>query len=99
MPPVKYVCDEGFTLDSSPGGLAEFEVTCLHTGQFSEGESCNPVLCGKAPAVSNCSYEEDQEFVFMDKAGYECDEGFSVDGDAGGSKTFEAECQADASFA
>jgi hypothetical protein len=98
MPPVGYTCVEGYTLDSSPGGLTEFEIECLTDGKFSATKECLPVFCGAAPEVSNCTFNRRQEYVFSEKVTYTCDEGFSVDGVAGSATTFEAECMADASF-
>jgi hypothetical protein len=98
--PVEYTCNEGYSLDASPVGETSFNVSCQATGTLEPPETCLPVTCGKAPMpnFTQPSFHEDREFIYLGTGSYTCLQGYTLDGDAAGVRTFEATCQADGLF-
>lgn len=97
-----YDCEEGFTLDSRSDGGRQFEIDCMHTGEFSEPAKCRPVVCGTAPAVSNGKGVEelppDHKVVYPEALKYDCNEGYTTNARAKGPTSVEVECKADGLF-
>jgi len=94
-----YQCAEGFSHDGDAKGNKSFAIPCITSGHFDRDPSqeCLPVRCGGAPQVANAQPVSGQ-FVYHDVAHYECLEGFSIDGTAGGLANFSAVCQATGEF-
>jgi hypothetical protein len=98
MPPVKYTCEKGYSLDSTAAGVATFEVACRADTTFDWAPVCMPVSCGEVPARPYSNNPLGVVRVFKQHARYTCFGGHSVDGKADGSKNFEVECQADGKY-
>jgi len=92
--PVEYSCGDGHTLDGAASGEKTFFLTCEADGHFSAPPTCHPARCGNAPHVGNAEFDSAKEFVFPEKAEYQCDHGYTTDGTAAGTTSFEGECEA-----
>ena len=91
--PVEYRCDDGYTLDGAASGEKTFFVPCQANGNFAAPPTCHPVRCGNAPHVGFSEFDASKVFVFPEKAEYKCDHGYTTDGTAAGTASFEGECQ------
>eukprot|EP00746_Dinoflagellata_sp_MGD_P138404 gnl/MRDRNA2_/MRDRNA2_72053_c0_seq1.p1 gnl/MRDRNA2_/MRDRNA2_72053_c0~~gnl/MRDRNA2_/MRDRNA2_72053_c0_seq1.p1 ORF type:complete len:2101 (+),score=429.94 gnl/MRDRNA2_/MRDRNA2_72053_c0_seq1:113-6415(+) len=92
---VEITCDDGYTVNGSPGGDRSFLIKCQDDGKFekhSEGE-CEPVKCGALPAMANAALTGDlKELVFDVQAKYECLEGFTAGGEWDSPKSYHVDC-------
>merc|ERR1719313_329195 len=59
--------------------------------------TCAAKNCGKPPKIDNAKQAK-QEIVYPHEAVYQCNEGFSIDADAKGNKTFPMPCQSSGTF-
>eukprot|EP00929_Paragymnodinium_shiwhaense_P017573 TRINITY_DN126_c0_g1_i2.p1 TRINITY_DN126_c0_g1~~TRINITY_DN126_c0_g1_i2.p1 ORF type:complete len:3378 (+),score=908.37 TRINITY_DN126_c0_g1_i2:86-10135(+) len=99
MKPIEYTCDEGYTLDASPDGDKTFTIGCLADKSFEQQTRfCLPVACGQSPAVEEATYDVEAKWVFPQKVPYTCNEGYTLDGKAQGTKAFSMECSAKGAF-
>merc|ERR1719160_955454 len=93
-------CAEGYD-----GKGTKNKFRCIRQGKFGEelyGEwfgmaTCAARNCGKPPKIDNAKQAK-QEIKYPNIAVYQCNEGFSVDGDAKGNKTFNMPCMSVGSF-
>eukprot|EP00928_Gymnodinium_smaydae_P029885 TRINITY_DN22381_c0_g2_i2.p1 TRINITY_DN22381_c0_g2~~TRINITY_DN22381_c0_g2_i2.p1 ORF type:complete len:1830 (-),score=209.12 TRINITY_DN22381_c0_g2_i2:43-5193(-) len=90
---VEYTCDAGYTTNGRANGDSAFSVTCLASRAFSPPKRCKPVACGVPPAVLSAEVA-DAALVFPQAASYQCAEGYTTDGAAGGNKSFDVACTA-----
>jgi len=94
--PWTYTCDQGYSLTGVYGGETAFEMRCLSTALFSPAEICMAVTCGEPPAVEHTDeLPVVNEFFFPEKIQYTCEEGYSLNHQAGGPIEFDVECQHD----
>merc|ERR1719428_1340367 len=99
-PKCKITCAEGYD-----GKLTRNKLRCVRQGNFGEelyGEwfgmaTCAARNCGKPRKIDNAKQAK-QEIKFPHSAIYQCNEGFSVDGNAKGNKSFAMPCQWTGSF-
>jgi CUB/sushi domain-containing protein len=85
-----YVCDKGHTVDATAAGAGHFEVSCQATGEFTERQKCRPVLCGPAQIFEFTDIVSDSKGmqVYSNVVDYECESGYSLDGQYGGKTTY-----------
>jgi hypothetical protein len=91
--PWTYRCQDGYSLNAVYGGEREMVVSCQSSGQTSELPECLAVSCGAFVSRANADASPQQDELFYpDKLTYTCEEGFSTNAKADGSKTFEVQC-------
>lgn len=100
--PYTYSCNEGATLDATPGGLTGFEVSCQATGFFTDRLDCQPIICGPSPVYDTAGpmdpKDKNATKVYADEVKYNCSDGHSLNGQYGGSVEFTMKCKGDAEF-
>lgn len=86
-------------------GLNDYECICpdgYEVKVTAEGDTCAKVTCGTPPrvefAITKPAGAQSTKQYFQGKVLYECSEGYTLDGSAGGKQNFEITCQADKSF-
>jgi len=95
---LEYRCSKGYSTD---GTLAEskrnFNVQCKPDGQLVGMASCQKINCGTAPVLPFTKLKKPKspqdQIKFGDKAEYECEEGYTKTGKAGGDNKFSIECE------
>jgi hypothetical protein len=94
-----YVCYEGFSTNGRPSGPKAFDVSCDETGNFASKPDhvCLPVKCGGVPKIKNMVADA-TDFYYTEIATVKCEHGYTVDGTAGGLKSFDVSCQATGKF-
>jgi hypothetical protein len=53
-------CRDGYTVGGSPKGKSSFLIKCTKAGKFAtyDARTCEPIKCGKAPALANAKLTE-----------------------------------------
>jgi hypothetical protein len=96
-----YNCLVGFSLDGSANGGKGFSVGCGTGGSFlRSGHQCQPVQCGTALALANGKVTSGlvNMYVYQNTINYQCGEGHTITGEAGGATEFQITCQATGAF-
>lgn len=93
---LSYACEEGHSLDGTPGGSVDFTLGCSADAIIAEPPVCMPKNCGDPPAVEHASMSTG--VMYPAKALYECAPGYSMDGTAA-ALSFELACESSGSFA
>eukprot|EP00928_Gymnodinium_smaydae_P036844 TRINITY_DN25697_c0_g2_i1.p1 TRINITY_DN25697_c0_g2~~TRINITY_DN25697_c0_g2_i1.p1 ORF type:complete len:4096 (+),score=634.51 TRINITY_DN25697_c0_g2_i1:84-12290(+) len=94
---VTYTLDDGYTLDGTAEGKKSFVTECKADASFSAAARVLPVSCGVAPPRPN-AVSPGTSHVYLEKAHFTCLDGFSLDGEAAGQKSFSLECTARGSY-
>ncbi|MAD25829.1 MAG: hypothetical protein CMO44_16840, partial [Verrucomicrobiales bacterium] len=92
---VEILCDDGFTVNGSPGGDRSFNIKCQADGKFEKANKgeCEPVSCGPLPLLANASLPKGiKELVYGKTATFECLDGFTSGGEWDAPKTFDVQC-------
>jgi len=99
----EYVCKSGYSIDGEKDGVAEYTVKCLSDGKLSEVDDCKPLKCpcvegSCVPEVENAAAKGSFEkaLTYGESAKFECDEGYTTNGDVQGEASFEVRCTVDA---
>jgi hypothetical protein len=94
---VVYRCAEGHTLNGSATGNNHFEIECQASKDFTEVKACEPIKCGSLPEVEHGKAAKTSA-TFNQSVRFDCDEGHTVDGTAGGDHGFTVVCQSTGTF-
>jgi hypothetical protein len=97
---LRYRCGEGYSTDGTvPESMRLFQATCKDDGTLFGMTSCQKITCGTPHVVPYSKLLEPgspmQSVEYNEKAKYECFEGYTIGGNAGGSTHFEEVCQDD----
>lgn len=93
-----YKCKPGYSLDGRVAGEFNntmFSSACKASGEFSlTTDPCVPVTCGFPPAIawSHLVVGSNVSYSYPAEVEYECDKGYSVDGDSKGSWSIRVQC-------
>jgi len=89
-----YQCQVGLSLDGTGQGARTFEVSCLESGDFSEASVCQPIFCGRPPALHHATGGSDSiSAKFQDVIAYGCDAGYTS-----ANADFSLMCEDDGTF-
>jgi hypothetical protein len=94
----KYGCHEGYTIGGSVKDASQFEVDCPKTGVLSDPKTCQPVLCGNAPEVTNGHPLLAGHILYGMSLEYKCEQGYTVSGEKQSLASFNITCGADGKF-
>jgi hypothetical protein len=97
---VNYECFSGFTLDGTKDGDTKFKVECQEDGKLTKVKQCLPKACGK-PLPEKVLYASTQDeglVRYPMNTEVVCQDGYTVDGDATGNKTFVVTCLSSGEF-
>jgi len=100
---VVYTCKEGYSTDGSTAEVAKsFSVRCTEIGDTTELSSCTKIKCDsyQLPEVpnSNAFNLKDNYYEYEDEVRFQCLEGYTMSGKAGGTVDFKVECQSNGEF-
>jgi hypothetical protein len=100
---VEYECEEGYSTDGSTAeGAKGFSVRCTETGDTTEYAICTKIMCDnyQMPLVPNTHVfgEKSGYYVYGDEVRFQCIDGHTMSGKAGGSVDFKVECQTSGEF-
>mmetsp|Transcript_19208 Transcript_19208/g.42602 ORF Transcript_19208/g.42602 Transcript_19208/m.42602 type:complete len:1632 (+) Transcript_19208:114-5009(+) len=88
-----YTCDDGYSVDGTARSIAAtFQVVCRASGQAVGATDCIPISCGVPEQLPNTVFREMSALTFGKKQAFECVEGYTVTGIAGGGSVFEQTC-------
>jgi Notch-like protein len=87
----QYECLEGYSTNGHHEGARDFEVTCQEDGTFSEQSECLSIQCGVPPPVAHATCDS-ESVSFPDAVEYQCEEGYTITGAAGGATSFNKFC-------
>jgi hypothetical protein len=95
-----YTCDEGYSLDGTPvEGRSEFHAQCKADGQLHGLSTCQKVTCGTSPVHEHTELlspdSEHSSVDYEEEAKYQCDSGYSLNGQKDGETEFSQSCKAD----
>mmetsp|Transcript_8338 Transcript_8338/g.20592 ORF Transcript_8338/g.20592 Transcript_8338/m.20592 type:complete len:3882 (-) Transcript_8338:103-11748(-) len=92
---VTYTCNPGYTIDGAATGATKFDRSCQADKSFSNMEmACMPISCGPAPVVGNATKGVGPKMMtFGTTNSYTCNEGWSLDGEPAGDKSFQVKCE------
>merc|ERR1719387_3065346 len=95
---VEYECEEGYSTDGSTSEEAKaFSVRCTETGDTTTYAVCTKIKCDnyQMPLVPNTHVfgEKSGFYEYGDEVRYQCIDGHTMSGKAGGSIDFSVECQ------
>lgn len=93
-----YACLYGYTLTGQPSGTKGFNIQCNYTGLFTGYQKCLPVECGDPPQDRNATADKTGMIVYLEHVTYTCDEGYSINTDVFGIKTYNRKCTANGEF-
>jgi hypothetical protein len=91
-----YQCFEGHSVDGDAKSDKVFDIPCGDEGKYMKKamHKCEPIRCGPALKIANSKVLNYKSiYVFTNVVEYECLEGYTTDGLAGGPKKFEINCQ------
>jgi hypothetical protein len=86
-----YICDQGYSLDGTAAGGADFTVTCQADKTFGGFEVCEPVDCGSLPSVTDATANA-TSLKFGEIARYDCHDDHTLSGQANGPTGFDVGC-------
>jgi len=92
---VTYACNLGFTLNGTAQGAKQQDVQCMADGKFGPVSECLPVRCRTCPTgpkYPNAVVREDGDQVYRDTCTYDCEEGYTLNQQADGKKSFTITC-------
>jgi hypothetical protein len=91
-----YTCNAGYSTTGEASGSKTFEARCTAAGAFSKPSECLPVTCGSVKAAPHADRDTNPgELFFPEEVKYTCDDGYSLDSQADGEKSFKVKCQED----
>jgi hypothetical protein len=95
---VEYECVDGYSTDASTSEEAKgFSVRCTETGDTTSYATCSKIKCDnyQMPLVPNTNIfgEKAGFYQFEDVVRFQCIDGHTMSGKAGGSVDFSVECQ------
>jgi hypothetical protein len=92
-----YKCNKGYSVDGTAAqSRRTFQAQCEADGLFHGLAECQVITCGTPPVFEHTrvvSPNFTDSVDYMEKAKYECDEGYTILGEKGGATTFEVECE------
>jgi CUB/sushi domain-containing protein len=92
---VTYECKEGYSIDKTLTPAAKvFQVNCDANGDTQNLQSCLPITCPMPGGIVNLKSAPPLSDLanFKDKLSYECMDGYTTTGEAGGASKFDLEC-------
>jgi len=92
---VTYACNLGYSLNGTAQGAKQQDVQCQANGTFSAVSECQPVRCGTCPTgdkYPNAAVRESEEQVYRGTCTYDCEEGYTLNQQADGTKLFSITC-------
>jgi hypothetical protein len=97
---VEYECVSGFTFDGTKTGETKFKTKCEEHGVLSKPKECYPKVCGipLPKDVKYASLKDEGKVRYPMSTEVFCSDGYSVDGDPMGNKTFVVRCLASGEF-
>eukprot|EP00746_Dinoflagellata_sp_MGD_P164722 gnl/MRDRNA2_/MRDRNA2_93532_c0_seq1.p1 gnl/MRDRNA2_/MRDRNA2_93532_c0~~gnl/MRDRNA2_/MRDRNA2_93532_c0_seq1.p1 ORF type:complete len:1002 (+),score=176.74 gnl/MRDRNA2_/MRDRNA2_93532_c0_seq1:161-3007(+) len=97
---VNFKCNDGFTLNTQPDGPNTFEMPCQSDGKFpTDHDNCKPVSCGVPPEVEFALRSTNKKMTYHMGMTYTCFDGYTLDGQVGGSHQFAGQCEANGEIA
>jgi len=90
-------CSDGYSMDGVASGSQLLSVSCQADGSFSRVQECLPVACGRPYAVHHGIMHAEVVYYPASVEGV-CNDGYSTDGMASGSRTLSVSCQANGTF-
>jgi hypothetical protein len=97
---VKFRCEPGFTMDTTPNGPDTFTMPCQKDGKFpTDHENCKPVSCGVPKEIVNTVRSTTKKITYHQGVTYSCSDGFTTTGEIGGEDMFAGQCEGNGEIA